>query len=122
IARKDATVAYWQGRGQEFLLLGHFVNNGTPASDAGRTYIEADNADSLAKYPDNFINMQTLLSGQELWDWTGITPTSEDQTQQSLGNMPPSIQGNGNHLNEAGDRYLSHKIAEWAVGRGLIGS
>ena len=121
IARKDGAVAYWRGRGQEFLILGHFVNNGTPASDDGRTQIEADNADSAAKYPDNFINMQTLLSGQELWDWTGITPTSEDRAQQSLGNMPPSIQGSGNHLNEAGDRYLSWKIAQWAVDRGLIG-
>lgn len=65
--------------------------------------------------------MQELLSGQELWDWTGINPTAEDTEQQALGNMPPSIQGTGNHLNEAGDRYLAHKIAAWAVERGLIG-
>lgn len=121
IARKDDAVAYWQDRGQEFLILGHFVNTGTPASDAGRTQIEADNADSAARYGDNFLDMQVLLSGQELWDWTGISPTTDDLAEQALGNMPPSIQGNGNHLNEAGDRYLSHKIAQWAVDRGLIG-
>lgn len=122
IARKDDAVTYWQGRGQEFLILGHFVNMGTPASDDGRTQIEADNADSAAKYPDNFLNMQELLSGQELWDWTGITPTQEDLDEQALGNMPPSIKGNGNHLNEAGDQYLSHKIAQWMVGKGFIGA
>ena len=121
IARKDDAVTYWRDRGQEFLILGHFVNNGTAASDAGRTQIEADNADSAAKYPDSFLDMQALLSGQELWDWTGISPTSEDRAQQALGNMPPSIQGSGNHLNTAGDQYLSYKIAQWAVDRGLIG-
>lgn len=121
IARRDQAVAYWRSRNQDFLILGHFVNIGTPASDAGRTQIEADNADAKAKYPNNFIDMQELLSGTELWEWTGITPTPEDLAQQSLGNMPPSIQGSGNHLNEAGDNYLSYKIIQWMIGQQMIG-
>ena len=121
IERKDETIAYWQDRNQAFLILGHFVNRDTPASDAGRTQIEADNADSATKYPDNFINMQELLSGEELWEWTGITPTSEDLAQQALGNMPPSIQGTGNHLSEAGNQYLAWKIAQWMVSHNFIG-
>lgn len=121
IARKDDTVTYWQDRNQTFLILGHFVNRDTPASDAGRTQIEADNADSATKYPENFIDMQELLSGEELWEWTGITPTSEDLTQQAMGNMPPSIQGSGNHLNEAGNQYLAWKIAQWMTAQHFVG-
>lgn len=121
ITRRDQAVSYWKSRNQDFLTLGHFVNINTPASDAGRTQIEADNADALAKYPDNFINMQALLSGSELWEWTGITPTQADLDQQALGNMPPSIQGIGNHLNTAGDQYLAHKISQWMISRKMIG-
>lgn len=117
----DQAVALWQSRGQDFLILTHFVNNGTPASDAGRTQINAYNAYVRATYPNNMVDMGLLVTQTEMWEWTGITPTSGDTTQQALGNMPPSIQGSGNHLNAAGNQYFSHKIAEWMLDRQYIG-
>lgn len=117
----DEAVALWQSRGQDFLILTHFVNNGTPSSHGGRTQIEAYNNYVRSTYPDNLVDMGLLITQTEMWQWTGITPTSEDAAQQALGNMPPSIQGSGNHLNAAGNQYFSHKIAEWMLDRQYIG-
>lgn len=117
----DQAVALWRSRGQEFLILTHFVNNGTPASDDGRTQINAYNAYVRATYPNNMVDMGLLITQQEMWQWTGITPTAEDNTQQSLGNMPPSIQGSGNHFNTAGDQYMSYKITQWMLAKKYIG-
>lgn len=119
-AHLNQAVALWKSRGQEFLILTNFVNNGTASIDDGRTQIEAYNAYVRAAYPNNMVDMGLLITQQEMWQWTGLTPTAEDDAQQALGNMPPSIQGSGNHLNETGDQYLSHKIAQWMIGRKYI--
>ena len=122
IERRDALVQMWRDRGQDFLILGHFVNTGTAASATGRTWVEADNADALAKYPDNYLSMQDLTATPDVWDWTGITPTSTDLAEQALGNLPPSIAGNANHFNATGYEWVAHNIQEWLLDTGRIGA
>lgn len=121
IERRDALVQMWRDRGQDFLILGHFVNTGTAASATGRTYVEADNADALAKYPDNYLSMQDLTTTPDVWEWSGITPTSEDLDEQALGNLPPSIAGNANHFADIGYQWIAHNIQEWLLDTGRIG-
>lgn len=122
IERRDALVQMWRDRGQDFLILGQFVNTGTGASATGRTWVEADNADALSKYPDNYLSMQDLCTSPDVWDWTGITPTSTDLAEQALGNLPPSIAGNANHFNATGYRWVAHNIQEWLLDTGRIGA
>lgn len=122
IERRDALVQMWRDRGQDFLILGHFVNTGTAASATTRTYVEADNVDAAAKYPDNYLSMQALVTAPDVWEWTGVTPTSTDRSEQALGNLPPSIAGNLNHFNDIGYQWIAHNIQQWLLSTGRIGA
>lgn len=121
IERKDNFVTWAQDRNTAYLILGHFVNPGTGASEARRTQIEGDNADSEAKYPDNYLDVQALFTSPDVWEWTGISPTQDDLDEQALGNLPPSLSSDGTHLTDTGNQYLAWAITQWAVNHGHIG-
>lgn len=121
IANRDAAVAYWQAQGSDVLVVSGFINYGTPTGSRARTLLDQEAADAAAKYPGRYLNIQDLIAGGDVWDWTGITPTTDDLAAQAARTLPPSLTGTGNHFNDAGDAYVAHRTAEWMLGAGLVG-
>ena len=119
--RRDELVNMWRRHGQDFLILGHFVNTGTSADSAQRALIVADNADAQEKYPAHFLSLHTLATDPAVWDFTGITPTTRDLAEQRAGNLPPSITRNAGHFNAAGYQWAAHRIVQWALDSQRIG-
>ena len=121
IANRDAAVAHWRAQGSDVLVVSGFINYGTPAGSRARILLDREAADAAEKYPDQYLNIQDLLVTDEVWDWTGITPTTDDLAAQQARTLPPSLTGSGNHFNDAGDDYVAHKITEWLINAGRIG-
>lgn len=122
ISNRDAAVAYWQAQGSDALVVSGFINYGTPTGSRARMLLDQEAADAEAKYPGQYLNIQDLLTGDDVWDWTGITPTTDDLAAQAARTLSPSLTGTGNHFNDAGDAYVAHKIAEWLINAGRIGA
>lgn len=119
--RRDQLMNMWRERGQDFLILGHFVNTGTPADSEERALIAADNADAQQKYPAHYLSLGALATDPAVWDFTGLPATKRDLTEQRAGNLPPSIARNSGHFNAAGYRWVAHRIVQWALESQRIG-
>lgn len=83
------------------LVVGHFINTGTPADAVQRDQITAINAAAKARYGRLYIDLSAYLTGKQVWTDTGITPTAEDLAEQALGNKPPSLSRDAAHMNNA---------------------
>lgn len=60
--------------------------------------------------PDHYIDRQAILTGPEIWDLTGLTPTVEDLEYQAAGKMPPSVAADTLHLNNIGDAAIAKVV------------
>lgn len=92
------------------LVLGHFVNTGRTAGDTGRAKIQAINNAYSARYGPAYVDISAYLTGSQVWADTGITPTADDLAEQKLGNKPPSLSSDDQHLNDAADRAVTNLI------------
>lgn len=81
------------------LVLGFFVDTGTAADAAVRTRIGDVNTALGATYGADFIDIGAYLTSAQVWTDTGLKPTAEDLRQQALGNLPPSLAADRQHLN-----------------------
>lgn len=132
-AARGGTVLLWMGKGnagevervlyetrasydylapqvKRCLVLGHFVNTGRTAGDTGRAKIQAINSAYAASYGPAYVDVSAYLTGSQVWADTGITPTAQDLAEQKLGNKPPSLSSDDQHLNDAADRALAALI------------
>lgn len=107
-----ADIAYLSPLVKRALVMGHFVNSGTPAVSAYRDAIYAVNAAYAAKYGPIYVDAQAFVTGPLIWEYTGINPTAEDLAEQAAGNKPPSVSLDGAHLNDAGSAALARFTIE----------
>lgn len=59
---------------------------------------------------DHYIDRQAILTGPEIWELTGLTPTAEDLDYQAAGKMPPSVAADTLHLNNIGDAAIAKVV------------
>lgn len=103
VARRTQASCDWLApRIKRCIVLGHFNNTGTPANAALRQRIRQVNAAYRARHGRQFIDIQALLTSQEVWSLAGIRPTAADLRAQALGNKPPSLSSDDAHFNAAG--------------------
>lgn len=102
IARTDQAFDWLAPQTKRALVLGHFMDTGTPANSIERKQLMAVNAAHKARYGSLFVDVHELLTSDAIWATTGITPTAQDRTEQALGNKPPSLSADAGHLNAAG--------------------
>lgn len=103
IARTDAMYDWLAPLYRRVIVLGHFTDDGTPAVSPVRDQINAVNAAYARRYGAQYIDVQALLTGPELWKLAGATPTAEDLRIQAQGNKPPSASRDSQHLNAVGN-------------------
>jgi hypothetical protein len=88
------------------LIAGHFVDTNTPAESTVRDKITEYNDWARRTYGGRFVDLGGYLTSAQVWNDTGITPTSDDLAQQALGNKPPSLSADDLHLNTAGNNAV----------------
>lgn len=92
------------------LVLGHFVDVGTPENSLERSQIAAVNEAHRKRYGRLYIDIAEYLAGPQVWADTKITPTAADLTAQSTGTKPPSLSRDNWHLNDAGNAAVTQLI------------
>lgn len=102
IAETNASYSYLAPLVKRCMVLGHFVNTGTPAIDVNRTNIKQINDAHAARFGSAFLDVGGYLTSSQVWVDCGITPTQEDLAEQALGNKPPSLSYDSGHLNAPG--------------------
>lgn len=107
--------------GARCLVIGHFVNGGTPETSTVRDQIMACNTALAAHFgPAMFLDVHTWVTSDQLWTDTGITPTPADLEAQALGNKPDSVSQDPGHFNDAGNTALAALIAQRLTALGWI--
>lgn len=81
------------------MVLGFFVDSGTAGGAAVRTRINDANNALRTTYGADFIDIGAYVTSAQIWTDTGIKPTATDLAQQALGNLPPSLAADRQHLN-----------------------
>jgi hypothetical protein len=71
----------------------------------------AINAQLLQAYGRRFVDLLAYLSTYAALDAAGITPTSDDDTAIAAGDVPPSLQADATHLNDAGNALAAQQVA-----------
>ena len=84
------------------LMVGDFVDVGGGASDAAARIREC-NALTAAAFGPAFVDVYGWITGPQVWEDSGLTPTPEDTAAQAAGEMPPSIAKDTGHLNVTGN-------------------
>ena len=102
IARTDASFDWLAPMVKRCLVIGQFVNGGTPAVSTVRDKIYAVNAQQKARYGDLFIDVHALITSPDVWAAAGVVPTQGDLDEQAIGNKPPSLSTDTGHFNAAG--------------------
>lgn len=115
IADTDASYEYFVPLIKRVLVMGHFVNGGTPAVSSTRTSLLRVNETHKARYGDTFFDVQEYLMSSALWTDTGITPTAADLEAQAIGNKPESVSSDTGHMNAAGYKAVSNRVKERLV-------
>ncbi|WP_314439368.1 hypothetical protein [Massilia timonae] len=110
IKRTDRSFEWLAPMIKRCLVIGQFVNGGTPANSAVRQNIYAVNAQQKARYGQLFIDVHELVTSSSVWEAAGITPTQADLSEQAAGNKPPSLSIDPGHLNSAGNMVVRQAI------------
>lgn len=94
------------------LVIGHFVNAPDgPGSERQNTVLET-NSRLAAHFGKLYVDMQGLIESPRLWQLSGLTPTSADLQAQADRTLPPSVQMDGQHLNDAGLKAVGALVRE----------
>lgn len=114
-AAMDALTAWLVPMVKRYLILGLFANTGS--NSAHKANIAAVNAHRVAIGGDRFLDLQGYVTGEDVWDHTGISPDSTDLAQQAAGEKPHSLSSDSAHLNSAAwsafrDHVVKPKLAE----------
>lgn len=104
-------VNWLRAKGHPIIVLGHFADTDTPATGATRDRINALNAALAARFPEYYIDLGVMLSEPTIWAETGVTPTTADLEQQALGNLPPSLGADTQHMNTTARAVAAARIA-----------
>lgn len=97
----SASFDYFSALTKRVLVLGSFLDSNFIAQRVD-DHINKCNALCAEKYGNLYVDVQSYLSGAQLWIDTGITPTQDDLNHQATGRKPPSISLDNGHLNDAG--------------------
>lgn len=98
---------YLGGADSNILVLGHFVDTGTPAQSDLRDSILAVNAQYTIDFGAQFVDPQAFLTSEYAWAVSGIAPTATDIADQLAGNKPVSLSADNLHLNAAGYKAVA---------------
>lgn len=91
------------------IVMGHFVNRDDPVDSGRREHIKAVNAAYADRYGPLYFDLQGYLMSEQVWADTGLTPTAADLNNQGIGNLPPSLAADSQHLNAAaGAAVVAH--------------
>ena len=96
------------------IVMGHFMDQDTEIGGAECQQIMAVNSALAARYGESYFDHAAALAGPEIWDRTGITPTSEDLAQQDNLRLPPSLAKDNQHQNDATNTAVAEMVAELA--------
>ena len=110
IERTDRSFEWLAPMVKRCLVIGQFVNGGTPANSPVRENIYAVNAQQKARYGQLFIDIHEIVTSSNVWAAAGITPTQSDLDEQALGNKPPSLSTDPGHFNAAGYALVRRAI------------
>jgi len=120
IIRAYQRVMAWAGaQRKRVIVFGHFADTNTPANGVERTQIVTVNRWLSKTFGPYYIDLYGYITGAQVWTDTGITKNATDDTQQALGNLPPSLANDTQHLNAATRRAVTdHLIAPVLTGMG----
>lgn len=110
IQRTDTTHDWFTSFIKRVIVMGHFVDGGTPEVSEERRQIYACNAAHAERYGKAFIDVHSFLTTQAIWDATSLTPTQADLDAQAIGNKPPSVSADNGHLNATGYAALVNHL------------
>lgn len=94
--------AYATSLSKNVLMVGHFVDTNTTATDPVRGQIQQYNNALRDRYGARFLDLDGMVTDPGLWSRIGIAATATDLAQQAIGNKPPSLSSDDLHLNDAG--------------------
>ncbi|MBF8802205.1 hypothetical protein [Pseudomonas asiatica] len=91
IKHTDLSFAWLAPFVKRVIVMGQFVNVGTPAGSLIATRLAAINKHCAQRYGRQFFDLGGYLTDVQIWADTGVTPTAADLEQQAIGNLPPSL-------------------------------
>lgn len=111
IARCDAAFDWLSPLVKRVIFMGQFGNVGTAAGSYAAVSLAKMNQSAKARYGRQFFDLGGYLASSQVWTDTGITPTSQDLAEQTLGNLPPSLSSdNAAHMNATARAAVAVKI------------
>jgi hypothetical protein len=112
ISRTDTSFDWLSPFTERCLVIGHFHDSDWAPDSTQSQKIDAVNAAYKSRYSDLYIDVQAYLMSSQVWVDTGITPTTQDLTQQSLGQKPASLSVDKEHLNDAMYQAINEKLVQ----------
>lgn len=111
IKRIDASYDWLAPLVKRVIVIGQFKNTGTVAGSTADIALTQVDAASRKRYGRQFFDLGAYLSSPQVWTDTGITPTAQDQAQQALGNLAPSLSSDGlAHMNATTRAAVANKL------------
>ena len=108
----DTAYAHLTPITKRVIVLGHFCDVNLWGPSRERDQIEIVRQHQKSRYGRQYVDMWEFVTGPEIWEYTGITPTPEDLANQEIGNLPPSVAFDNGHLNSAGYAAVTTLIQE----------
>lgn len=105
----------------KFLILGETYSNNDNFNSGSSYRIKTDNLNSqlASLYPDNYIDVQTLLVANGL-TLAGLSATEKDTECLAKGWIPDSLMNDPVHLNAKGREVVAKIIYEWIQNHGWL--
>ena len=100
------------------LVIGHYVNRDEADDSIERQQIMDVMAHQKARYGRLYVDLYALVTTNLAWEYTGLTPTTEDLALQARGNLPPSLTNDGGHLNDVGYRAFAAFLLDHMISLG----
>jgi hypothetical protein len=82
---------YLSATGKYVLVVGHFQNSATAADSPGRARIQQYNDALRDRFGPRFFDLEAVVTSDDIWKATGITPTAADRAEQAAGNKPDGL-------------------------------
>lgn len=110
----DRMVKYLTPLTPRVIVMGHFVDQNTPLGVGEYQQIMDVNNTLQMRYGESYFDHAAALASSEIWDRTGITPTSTDLEQQENLRLPPSLAKDDHHQNTTTNIAIAEMVAELA--------
>lgn len=119
IKRTDASYDWLSPLVKRVIVIGQFINVGTPAGGLVATRLAAINKHCAARYGRQFFDLGGYLTSAQVWVDTGLTPTATDLAEQAIGNLPPSLSSdNLAHMNATARAAVTLKLKALVISLG----